>query len=48
MYLATKAIRAADCLGDSAVAASDQLAQILGVVTGQERGRTDDITEHYR
>ena len=43
-----KAVKAADRLGDSAVVVPDQLAQILGVMTGRERGRADKVAEHHR
>jgi hypothetical protein len=43
-----KAVKAADGLSDSAVVVPDQLGQILGVIPGRERGRADEIAEHYR
>ena len=43
-----KAVEAADRLGDGAVVVADQLAQILRVMTGRERGRADEIAEHHR
>ena len=43
-----KAVEAADRLGDRAVVVPDQLAQILGVMTGRERGRADEVAEHHR
>ena len=43
-----KAVEAADRLGDRVVVGADQLAQILRVKTGRERGRADQIAEHHR
>ena len=45
--LGDKPVEAADRLGDSAMVIPDQLAQILRVVTGRERGRADQIAEHH-
>ena len=46
--LGDKAVEAADRLGDCAVVVADQLAQILRVMTGRERGRADEIAKHHR
>ena len=46
--LGDKAVKAADRLGDSAVVIPDQLAQILGIMTGRERRRADEVAEHHR
>ena len=43
-----KAVEAADRLADRAVVVADQLAQILRVMTGRERGRADQVAEHHR
>ena len=45
--LGDKPVEATDRLGDSTVVIPDQLAQILRVMTGRERGRADQIAEHH-
>jgi hypothetical protein len=45
--LGDKAGEAADRVGDGAVVVADQLAQILGVMTGRQRRRADQIAEHH-
>ena len=46
--LGDKAVEAGDDLGDGAVIGADQLAQILRVEPGRQRGRADQIAEHHR
>ena len=46
--LGDKTVETADRLGDGPVVAAEQLAQILRVMTGRERGGADQIAEHHR
>ena len=48
MYLATKPPSRSTVAGDAAVVGADQLAQVLGVEAGRERGRADQVDEHHR
>jgi hypothetical protein len=45
--LGDKPIEPGDDLGDGAMIRADDLAQILGIEPGRERGRADEIAEHH-
>ena len=36
-----------DRAGDAGLIAADDLAQILGIEPGRERGRADEVAEHH-
>jgi hypothetical protein len=46
--LGDKAVEPGDHLSDGAVIRADDLAQILGIEAGGERGRADHVAEHDR